>query len=274
MHDLLGQTIELQRHSVDEVLAPRIYVFFAAYVVSYVFTPVMRIVAKHYGIMDMPDKSRKIHREPVAYLGGVAVFLGWLAGLAFSQFHIGALDSSTTLHLHVRISIVAGAIVVVVLGLLDDTQGLKPILKICGQVVAALLLLLEGVGAHCLDPVVSPLNQRLLLLHLPAIPEPLIVVASCMLVVFMVVACCNATNLMDGLDGLCGGVTAVIAAGFLFLAVHLATVGPIRIGTRCAWCWLWRCWGRCWDSYRLISIRPAFSWGTRAACFWGMPARR
>src|SRR5205085_4091326 len=37
--------------------------------------------------------------------------------------------------------------------------------------------------------------------------------------------CCNATNLMDGLDGLCGGVTAIIAGGFLFLAVHLACVG-------------------------------------------------
>jgi len=41
-------------------------------------------------------------------------------------------------------------------------------------------------------------------------------------VVFVVVSCCNATNLIDGLDGLCGGVTAVIAGGFLFLAVHLA----------------------------------------------------
>jgi UDP-GlcNAc:undecaprenyl-phosphate GlcNAc-1-phosphate transferase len=54
-------------------------------------------------------------------------------------------------------------------------------------------------------------------------------------VIFIVVACCNATNLMDGLDGLCGGVTAVIAAGYLFLAVHLATVGadpdwdPVRV---------------------------------------------
>src|SRR5207248_3665941 len=50
----------------------------------------------------------------------------------------------------------------------------------------------------------------------------LVLVSSSVLVVLVVVGCCNATNLMDGLDGLCGGVTAVIAAGFLFLAVHLA----------------------------------------------------
>src|SRR6185437_14433444 len=46
-----------------------------------------------------------------------------------------------------------------------------------------------------------------------------------MLVIFSIVGCCNATNLMDGLDGLCGGVTAIIAAGFLFIAIHLAMYG-------------------------------------------------
>ena len=54
------------------------------------------------------------------------------------------------------------------------------------------------------------------------IPDAVTYVTSSIVVVCVVVACCNATNLMDGLDGLCGGVTAVIAAGFLFLAVHLA----------------------------------------------------
>lgn len=48
---------------------------------------------------------------------------------------------------------------------------------------------------------------------------------SSVIVVAVVVFCCNATNLMDGLDGLCGGVTAIIAAGFLFLAVNLAMWG-------------------------------------------------
>jgi UDP-N-acetylmuramyl pentapeptide phosphotransferase/UDP-N-acetylglucosamine-1-phosphate transferase len=50
----------------------------------------MRTVASYYGIIDEPDNVRKMHSTPVAYLGGVAVFLGWIAGLALSQF----------LHLH------------------------------------------------------------------------------------------------------------------------------------------------------------------------------
>jgi UDP-GlcNAc:undecaprenyl-phosphate GlcNAc-1-phosphate transferase len=49
--------------------------------------------------------------------------------------------------------------------------------------------------------------------------------ASSALVMIIVVGCCNAASVMDGLDGLCGGVTAIIAAGFLFVAMHLASTG-------------------------------------------------
>jgi UDP-GlcNAc:undecaprenyl-phosphate GlcNAc-1-phosphate transferase len=208
---------------VDNALAPHIYVFYAAYIIAFIFTPVMRAVAKHFDIMDKPD-VRKMHKLPVAYLGGVAVFLGWLAGLAFSQFNVGALDKAPPLP-HVKISIVFGAIVVVALGLWDDIKHIRPIFKIAGQVVAAVILLIEGIGADCLGPLISPVNVRLHNLHLWGVPEVVIYAASAMVVIFLVVACCNATNLMDGLDGLCGGVTAVIAVGFLFLATHLAAQG-------------------------------------------------
>ncbi len=57
---------------------------------------------------------------------------------------------------------------------------------------------------------------------MPFFPPIVIATCSAALVIALVVGCCNATNLMDGLDGLCGGVTGIIAAGFLFLAVHIA----------------------------------------------------
>jgi UDP-GlcNAc:undecaprenyl-phosphate GlcNAc-1-phosphate transferase len=220
----------------DDVLSPHIYVFYAAFLVTFAFTPVMRSIATYYGVVDLPDQIRKLHAAPVAYLGGVAVYLGWVAGLAMSQLHIPA-DEIGSPFLRVKISIVIGATAIIILGLWDDLRRIRPSLKVYGQIAAALLLLTQGVGITCMAPIIAPLNLRLTnalgpAVHIPAAATPIL---SSIAVVCMVVGCCNATNLLDGLDGLCGGVTAVISAGFLFLAVHLATqstqtdLNPLRI---------------------------------------------
>jgi UDP-GlcNAc:undecaprenyl-phosphate/decaprenyl-phosphate GlcNAc-1-phosphate transferase len=207
----------------DTVLSPHMYVFCAAWLVSFIFTPIMQAIANYYGIIDQPDRVRKLHLAPVAYLGGVAVFMGWLAGLATSQVHL-PLDEIGSPHLQLKLNIVFGAILIVLLGLWDDVKRIPPRNKILGQVIVAIILLKGGVGTHCLDPLIHPINLRLENILGPHVfvPEPITALLSWSLVIAMVVGCCNATNLLDGLDGLCGGVTAVIAAGFLFLAVQLA----------------------------------------------------
>ena len=206
----------------DDVLAPYIYVFYAAFLVSFAFTPIMRIVAQYYGIVDQPDSARKIHTAPVAYLGGVAVFLGWICGLAISQL-TGMHDSLAGLtHVQIPFALVLGAFVTVTLGLWDDVRKISPRTKILGQLLAATFLLSQGIGNHAIDAIIGPLNHRLYY-HLGfSIPHWISVVLGAGFVYFVVVGCCNATNLMDGLDGLCGGVTAVIAGGFLFLAITIA----------------------------------------------------
>ena len=70
--------LQTRVYSIDEVVPPYMYVFVVAFVVSFLLTPLMRIVARYYGIIDRPDNVRKMHSAPVAYLGGVAVFMGWL----------------------------------------------------------------------------------------------------------------------------------------------------------------------------------------------------
>ena len=100
-----------------------------------------------------------------------------------------------------------------------------------GQCVlsAALLLLASGVGTNITEHFLQPIVVRADLFFGwkvdPQIYQWFVFLSSSALVIALVVFCCNATNLMDGLDGLCGGVTAIIAAGFLFLAVHLAMYG-------------------------------------------------
>lgn len=211
----------------DSVLSPYMYVFYVAFAVSFVFTPIMRVVAMHFGVIDQPDGMRKMHRIPVAYLGGIAVFLGWLAGLALATFlNLHRVELNWPDHLIVKFSIVAGACVIVILGLWDDIRGVNPSVKIAGQVFAALCLIWDGVGTRCMAPFLLPASSILTAkFGLPPIPETAVVLVSCIFVVVVVVGCCNATNLMDGLDGLCGGVTAIVAGGFLALAVSLAMFG-------------------------------------------------
>ncbi len=218
--------------SADDVLSPYIYIFYVAFLVAIIFTPIMRTVAVYYGIIDQPDSKRKLHRTPVAYLGGVAVFLGWIAGLAISQFvHLHRQEPGWPPSLLIPFNIIVGACLIVLLGLWDDIFKVSPRVKIIGQIAAAIFLLADNIGTHLTAPLLMPLGERLqVLFNWPApglafFPPWLVVGSSSLLVIFLVVACCNATNLMDGLDGLCGGVTAIIAGGFLFLAVNLAMNG-------------------------------------------------
>jgi UDP-N-acetylmuramyl pentapeptide phosphotransferase/UDP-N-acetylglucosamine-1-phosphate transferase len=226
--DQWTDSMEVPTMSVDDVMSPYIYVFYAAFLMAFFFTPLMRYVALYYKAIDYPDLTRKSHKEPVAYLGGVAVFLGWLAALATSQFL--QVHRTGVTHLHWPIVIVFGAVAIVLLGLWDDLRKIRPMYKIIVQVLAALILLSGHIGTHCAMPLLAPIVNRLPDRWYPtqAHYDLLVHSVSSLLTIALVVGCCNATNLMDGLDGLCGGVSAIIAAGFVFLAVHMATVGHLQ----------------------------------------------
>lgn len=226
--------VGLRLFTADEVLSPYVYVFYAAYLVAFIFTPVMRMIAREYGIVDEPDGIRKMHTRPVAYLGGVAVFLGWLAGLALSQFLVlHRVEDGLSKYVTINFGVVLAGSGILLLGLWDDVLSLSPYRKIMGQVLAGACLVAFGVGKGSAWIFLYPILVRTnLFLGWPAGDFERMApylqqhwgvdILSGLFVIAIVVVCCNAANLMDGLDGLCGGVTAVVAAGFLFLAVSLA----------------------------------------------------
>jgi UDP-GlcNAc:undecaprenyl-phosphate/decaprenyl-phosphate GlcNAc-1-phosphate transferase len=213
---------------IDDVLKPYVWVFYAAFVVAFLFTPIMRQIAIYYDIVDRPDGKRKMHARPVAYLGGIAVFAGFFAALAISQFvHWHQIPGVVmTDRIYIPMPIWIGAIIVVLLGLYDDVVHISPYWKILGQVVAAGALLSAGIGTQITKMFVLAVTIRtdnwFGFTVDPAIQESIIFATSAILTTAIVVFCCNAANLMDGLDGLCGGVTAIIAFGFVCLAVFIA----------------------------------------------------
>jgi len=192
--------------SIEKVVGPYMGVFFVAFFVSILATPAMRVLATKYGIVDWPDLWRKRHLRPVAYLGGVAIFLGWLAGVGLSPM--------VAPHSGININIVLGATVIMITGLIDDVYGIRARVKLGGQLFAAAALASERVG-------ITLAEQTIALLGIEGVP-PLLTYAlgTCVIAIF-VVGGCNAVNLLDGLDGLASGVTAIACIGFLMVTAWI-----------------------------------------------------
>lgn len=215
-------------------------VLIAAFLVTLFATPIMRRLAVANGIVDRPIASRKIHRLPIAYLGGVAVFLGIMAGILVSylgirfdglvRFHDGAALTNDGTPFLVPPWIVIGITAIMIIGLIDDVAGVSPRVKIGGQLFAAAALAYGNIGVNLAKGVLSPTLGALLnnpdltwTLDLPeSIPLlggplelDLIYWTGTAVIALFVLGGCNASNLIDGLDGLCSGVTAIAMLGFI-----------------------------------------------------------
>jgi len=177
-------------------------------------------VALKFGIVDRPDHMVKTHKEPIAYLGGVGILIGLTVGIFAG---IGCVKDEMVFGrmLGWLVAVLAGAAVACAVGLADDLFDLKPSQKILGQVIAAIILLLAGIVPN-LQRIAGPLNLPL--------PHTLEVVLQVLIVLFFVLGATNSLNLLDGLDGLCAGVTAIITTALLLLAIHLATWGASSVG--------------------------------------------
>ena len=149
-------------------------------------TPRVREAAIRFGIVDRPDGRLKGQKEPVPYLGGIAIYLSFLLALAltveFSRETLGLL--------------LAGSIVVLV-GLVDDLGSLKPWTKLAGQTVAVLVLVKSGIY-----------------IKLTFLPGPVAIALS----IVWLLACANAFNLIDIMDGLSAGTAMVASLGLIVVA--------------------------------------------------------
>jgi UDP-GlcNAc:undecaprenyl-phosphate GlcNAc-1-phosphate transferase len=152
----------------------------AAFLAALALTPGVRALACRWGAVAKPRQDRW-HRKPTAMLGGVAIFL------AVAGVYTVALDHT----LRATAVLAAGALVWAV-GLADDLIGMRPYHKLIGQMLAA-----GGVTAFGL--------------LLPWTPSPTLNVA---ITLFWLIGITNAVNLLDNMDGLAAGVSA-LAAGFL-----------------------------------------------------------
>lgn len=163
--------------------------FVISFILSLYLTPVMRRAALQFGIVDQPDGRLKRHKEPIPYLGGIAIYLAFLLALAFSftpEFNKEVLGL-----------LLAGSIVLL-LGFIDDLGYLKPLVKFTGQMVAVLVLVRSGIYIK--------------LIFLPSY-------VTIPLTFLWLVGMINAFNIIDVMDGLSAGVAFFASVAFFFVAL-------------------------------------------------------
>ncbi|MGJ9371447.1 MraY family glycosyltransferase [Nesterenkonia sp. CF4.4] len=174
-------------------------------VVTYLLTPAVRAIALKLRIYT-PIRERDVHRQIKPRWGGVAMFLGMVLGLAAASTipYLGGIFADLT---PVR-GVFAAMVVILLVGMADDAWDIPWMVKLGGQVGAAVILVLHGIQLE-----VMPVGWL-------GVGGPLV---QAMLTVFVVVLTINAFNFIDGLDGLAAGVAALGGAAF-FIYSYLLTL--------------------------------------------------
>ncbi|PKL44424.1 MAG: undecaprenyl-phosphate alpha-N-acetylglucosaminyl 1-phosphate transferase [Candidatus Riflebacteria bacterium HGW-Riflebacteria-1] len=174
-----------------------IFPFLIAWLAGTLLVPMVRRIALNLGLVDRPG-DRKIHKSPIPRVGGIALYIGGLIGaLPFLQ------DNTETFGI-----LLAGTFVMLI-GLLDDLIDLQARVKLAGQIVACCILLFCGVKIGFVTDFIS--GQGLVALGLLTYP----------LTFLWVIGLTNTVNLVDGVDGLAGGIVFIALA--TLLAVRLVT---------------------------------------------------
>lgn len=161
--------------------------FFGALVIAVAVTPLSKWLAPHVGVMAVP-RSRDIHTRPVPRMGGIAIFVGVMAvAILFSDRKFVGESAA----------ILFGAALMSFLGLMDDRFSLSAYVRLAAQIGTALLMWYVGVRVQVFDNAILDAT----------------------ITVIWIVGLTNAMNFLDNMDGLLAGISAVVSAFFLLLAV-------------------------------------------------------
>lgn len=172
---------------------------FLSLIISLLITPIFIKYIKKWNITDKPNQ-RKVHKNPIPTLGGLAIFTSFMIGLVI-------LRPENTYHLF----IVGGAVVILVMGIIDDLYDLSAKLKFFIQFgVAAVIVLWGGLQVE--------------FINLPFGGQVEFGILSSIITVFWIVGVTNAINFIDGLDGLAAGVSSIALFTISGMAVIMGNV--------------------------------------------------
>ena len=170
--------------------------FAAALVLSYFMTPPVKEFAERIGAMDIPRDDRRVHDHPIPRMGGLAIVVGFVLAVLF------CVPPDEKIY-----GILIGSLIIAFMGGLDDIVSLTPWIKFLGQILAAVVVVRSGL---VIDAITWSTEQTYIeISHL----------SGAVITIFWIVLCTNAVNLIDGLDGLAVGVSAISSCVLLIVSL-------------------------------------------------------
>jgi len=190
-----------------------IFLFGVALGLSLGLTPLARLLALRFRVLDLPGE-RKVHKTPTPLLGGTAVFLAFNTTI-FLWLAVSGENLYAQIH-EPWYALPIGLALIMALGIYDDVKRLRPRTKLAVQVFVGLLAVLAGFS---FGDIASPLDGRIIHLGFWAYP----------LTVLWVVGITNALNLVDGLDGLAAGTATIAGIAVCAIAFVNQNVGESMV---------------------------------------------
>ena len=185
-----------------------------AAVVTFATTPLVGWLARRRGWVYLPT-DRTVHQTPLPDIGGLAMFLGFVAALTTAQF-VGAFDVLFESNSE-PLGVLLAATIIFVVGFIDDIREISPPAKLAGTVAAGLVLVQFGVVMFSF--------------RLPFYEGPIILSDDLqpLITVLWLIGMSQAINLIDGLDGLAAGIVAIGAFAFFLYSQELTNTGLLDV---------------------------------------------
>ena len=184
--------------------------FLLAFIVAFMATPYTIKIAHKIGAVDVPKDERRMHKRAMPKFGGPAVILGFLVSVIYLLI-VMSMEGTISLfgtenYAMQLLGMFLGIIIISITCIIDDIKTIKPIVKLAGQVLAAIVAVAFGVRIDSVDfwfISTSELSE----------------IISAIVTVVWIVGVTNAINLIDGLDGLASGISVISAISLLVIFV-------------------------------------------------------
>ncbi len=162
-----------------------------AFIISYLTTPIIKIIAIRANVFDLPNEERKVHKTATPLLGGAAVYIAFAFAIIYNDVYSVEMKG-----------IAISATIIFILGIIDDIKGLRATVKLAVQSIAIFIMISYGVVADFLPNTWWGHTCEIFITYIG------------------VMGITNSLNFFDGLDGLATGLTSITALFLGFLAIQ------------------------------------------------------